>query len=226
MNDRLRNERGRFSTAEETSDHEKGILNPEITGQTLAQHSEKGLLTPENTAQHEKGFLSSLSTGTADTQMTVTAQHEKGFLSSLSTGTADTQMTVTAAITLASYEKSEVAIFLEGLFLQGILTEQHVRFLLDIYPCETRDDLSLITAIELRCEPPDGIWRTGHSPGPLTHKQTNLFMRSVIGYLHHSRQSTVEECHTDGALGPQVLFLPTGKPVRESPEMKAQEEAE
>ena len=173
MNDRLRNERGRYSTAEETSDHEKGILNPEITGQTLAQHSEKGLLTPENTAQHEKGFLSSLSTGTADTQMTVTA-----------------------AITLASYEKSEVAIFLEGLFLQGILTEQHVRFLLDIYPCETRDDLSLITAIELRCDPPDGIWRTGHSPGPLTHKQTNVFMRSVIGYLHHSRQSTAEECHT------------------------------
>ena len=122
MNDRLRNERGRYSTAEGTSDHEKGILNPEITGQTLAQHSEKGLLTPENTAQHEKGFLSSLSTGTADTQMTVTA-----------------------AITLASYEKSEVAIFLEGLFLQGILTEQHVRFLLDIYPCETREDLSLVS---------------------------------------------------------------------------------
>ena len=93
-----------------------------------------------------------------------------------------------------------------------------------MYTCETRDDLSLITAIELRCDPPDGIWRTGHSPGPLTHKQTNLFMRSVIGYLHHSRQSTAEECHTDGALGPQVLILPTGKPVRESPEMKAQEE--
>ena len=91
MNDRLRNERGRYSTAEETSDHEKGILNPEITGQTLAQHSEKGLLTPENTAQHEKGFLSSLSTGTADTQMTVTA-----------------------AIAFGSHEKSEVAIFRTG----------------------------------------------------------------------------------------------------------------
>ena len=58
MNDRLRNERGRFSTAEETSDHEKEILNPEITGQTLAQHS-------------------SLSTGIADTQKTVTTPHEK-----------------------------------------------------------------------------------------------------------------------------------------------------
>ena len=83
----------------------------------------------------------------------------------------------------------------------------------------------MVTAIELRCDPPDGIWRTGHTPGPLTNKQTSLFMRSVIGYLHHSRQSTAEECHTDGALGPQVLLLPTGKPVRESPEMKAQEEA-
>ena len=108
MNDRLRNERGRYSTAEETSDHEKGILNPEITGQTLAQHSEKGLLTPENTAQHEKGFLSSLSTGTADTQMTVTA-----------------------AIALASHEKSEVAIFLREQILQKILTEAHATFLLD-----------------------------------------------------------------------------------------------
>ena len=58
MSDRLRNEKGRYSTAEGTSDHEKGILNPEITGQTLAQHSEKGLLNPENTTQHnEKGFL-------------------------------------------------------------------------------------------------------------------------------------------------------------------------
>ena len=55
MNDRLLNERGQYSTAEETSDPEKEILNPEITGQTLAQHSEKGLLTPENTAPHEKG---------------------------------------------------------------------------------------------------------------------------------------------------------------------------
>ena len=59
-----------------------------------------------------------------------------------------------------------------------------------------------------------------------TNRQTNLFMRSVIGYLHHSRQSTAEECHTDGAMGPQVLLLPTGKAVRESPEMKAQEEEE
>ena len=207
MTDRLRNDKGRYSTAEETSDHEKEILNPEITGQTLAQHS-------------------SLSTGIADTQKTVTTPHEKEFLSPLSTGTTDTQMTATAAIALASHEKSEVAIFMRGIILQKILTEAHATYLLDMYPCETRDDLSLITAIELRCDPPDGIWRTGHSPGPLTHKQTNLFMRSVIGYLHHSRQSTAEECHTDGALGPQVLILPTGKPVRESPEMKAQEEEE
>ena len=207
MTDRLRNDKGRYSTAEETSDHEKEILNPEITGQTLAQHS-------------------SLSTGIADTQKTVTTPHEKEFLSPLSTGTSDTQMTATAAIALASHEKSEVAIFMRGLILQKILTEAHATYLLDMYPCETRDDLSLITAIELRCDPPDGIWRTGHSPGPLTHKQTNLFMRSVIGYLHHSRQSTAEECHTDGALGSQVLLLPTGKAVRESPVMKAQEEAE
>ena len=42
MSDRqLRSKIGQYSTAEETSD-EKEI--PEITGQTLAQHSEKGLL--------------------------------------------------------------------------------------------------------------------------------------------------------------------------------------
>ena len=64
MSDRLRNEKGRYSTAEETSDHEKEILNPEITGQTPAQHSEKGLLTPENKAQHnKKGFLNPATTG-------------------------------------------------------------------------------------------------------------------------------------------------------------------
>ena len=52
MNDRLRNAIGRYSTADETSDHEKEILNPERPGQ--AQHS-------------------SLDTGPADTQKTVTA---------------------------------------------------------------------------------------------------------------------------------------------------------
>ena len=208
MSDRIRNDRGRYSTAEETSDPEKAILNPETTGQTPAQHIEKALLTPETTAQHnEKGILYP---GT-------TSQ-----MSPLSTGTADTRMTATAAMLLASHEKSEVAIFLQGLILQRILTEAHATYLLDMYPCEARDDLSLITAIELRCEPPHGIWTTGHSPGPLNIRQTNLFMRSVIGYLHHARQSIVED--TDGAMGPQVLLLPTGKAVRESQAMKAQEE--
>ena len=51
MSDRLRNEKGRCSTAEETSDPEKEILNPEITGQTPTQHSEKGLLYPATTGQ-------------------------------------------------------------------------------------------------------------------------------------------------------------------------------
>ena len=168
MSDRqLRSKIGQYSTAEKTSDEKE---TPEITGQTLAQHSEKELLTPENTAQHEKGFLNPVTTGQMNT-----AQHEKGFLkpvttgqmSSLSTGTADTQMTVTAAIALASHEKSEIAIFLK-IILQKIITDEHARYLLDMYPCETREDLSLVTAIELRCDPPDGIWRTGHTPGPLT----------------------------------------------------------
>ena len=141
MSDRqLRSKIGQYSTAEETSEEE---ATPEITGQTLAQHSEKGLLTPENTAQHEKGFLNPVTTGQMNT-----AQHEKGFLnpvttgqmSSLSTGTADTQMTVTAAIALASHEKSEVAIFLKGLILQKIITDEHARYLLDMYPCEATSD--------------------------------------------------------------------------------------
>ena len=58
---------------------------------------------------------------------------------------------LTAAIALASHEKSEFEIFLQGLFLQKIITEAHARYLLDIYPCATREDLSLVTAIELRC---------------------------------------------------------------------------
>ena len=59
MSDRvIRNKLGQYSTAEETSDPEKEIPNPEITGQTLAQHSEKGLLTPENTEQRDRVSLS------------------------------------------------------------------------------------------------------------------------------------------------------------------------
>ena len=103
MSDRIRNDRGRYSTAEETSDPEKAILNTETTVQTPAQHSEKGLLTPETTAQHnEKGILYPGTTGQ---------------MSPLSTGTADTRMTATAAMLLASHEKSEVAIFMQGLIL-------------------------------------------------------------------------------------------------------------
>ena len=65
MSDRLRNKIGQYSTAAETFDPEKET--PEITGQTLAQHSEKGLLTPENTAQHEKGFLNPVTIGQTNT---------------------------------------------------------------------------------------------------------------------------------------------------------------
>ena len=59
MSDRqLRSKIGQYSTAEETSEEE---ATPEITGQTLAQHSEKGLLTPENTALVTRESLSPLS---------------------------------------------------------------------------------------------------------------------------------------------------------------------
>ena len=83
-------------------------------------------------------------------------------------------MEVQAALILASHEKSEVVIFLEGMIRQGILTRAHATYLLDIYPVESRDDLSLITAAELRYDfgPDGGLWRTGDCPGPLTSKQT------------------------------------------------------
>ena len=61
MSDRLRNEKGQYSTADETSDPEKEILNPEITGQTLAQHSEKERASQSgehSTAQRERVSLS------------------------------------------------------------------------------------------------------------------------------------------------------------------------
>jgi hypothetical protein len=137
-------------------------------------------------------------------------------------------MAAQAALILASHEKSEVLIFLEGMLQQGILTRAHVTYLLDMYPIETRDDLSLITAIELRYDfgPDGGLWRTGDSPGPLTVKQTNLFLRSVVRYLHYEKESKVEVCETNADMGPQVLLLPTGKAVRFSPVMQKHSEDE
>jgi hypothetical protein len=134
-------------------------------------------------------------------------------------------MEVQAALTLASHEKSEVVIFLEGMIRQGIITRAHATYLLDMYPIETRDDLSLITNMELR-DTPEGLWQKGHSPGPLSVKQTNLFLRSVIGYLHYDKASKVEVCETNDDMGPQVLLLPTGKAVRFSPEMQKHSEDE
>jgi hypothetical protein len=61
----------------------------------------------------------------------------------------------------ASHEQSEVGIFLQRLILQGIITDAHATYLLDIYPCEAPGDLKLITAQELSWDYPDGMWRTG-----------------------------------------------------------------
>jgi len=135
-------------------------------------------------------------------------------------------MAAQAALILASHEKSEVLIFLEGMLQQGILTRAHVTYMLDMYPIETRDDLSFITAIELRCAYPDGLWGKGDTPGPLTVKQTNLFLRSVVSYLHYEKESKVEVCETNADMGPQVLLLPTGKAVRFSPVMQKHSEDE
>jgi hypothetical protein len=79
--------------------------------------------------------------------------------------------------------------------------------------------------MELR-DTPEGLWQKGHSPGPLSVKQTNLFLRSVIGYLHYDKASKVEVCDTNDDMGPQVLLLPTGKAVRFSPEMQKHSEDE
>ncbi len=67
------------------------------------------------------------------------------------------------------------------------------------------------------------MWRTGDSLGPLNPKQTHLFLRSVIGYLHHAKQVIVEVQDTDSDTDFQVILLPTGKAVRESQEKKLQE---
>jgi hypothetical protein len=208
MSDRTRNEKGQYSTGQEIPESEKEIPPPETTGQTPAQH-EKGL---HQTAQHS-------------TAQGVLHPETTGQTSPLSIGTADTRMEVQAALTLASHEKSEVVIFLEGMIRQGIITRAHATYLLDMYPIETRDDLSLITNMELR-DTPEGLWQKGHSPGPLSVKQTNLFLRSVIGYLHYDKASKVEVCDTNDDMGPQVLLLPTGKAVRFSPEMQKHSEDE
>ena len=81
-----------------------------------------------------------------------------------------------------------VASFLQGLISQGIITTAHAAYLLDIYPCEIPSDLSLITGIELSWEYPHGIWNSKEGPAPLNTTQTNLFLRSVLDYLHHAKQ--------------------------------------
>jgi hypothetical protein len=80
MSDRTRNEKGQYSTGQETPESEKAIPPPpETTGQTTTQH-EKGAKGPHqntlSTAQLQSettGQTSPLSLGTADTRMEVQA---------------------------------------------------------------------------------------------------------------------------------------------------------
>ena len=238
MSDRTRNEKGQYSTGQETPESEKEIPPPpETTGQTPAQNekgphqttqstAQIGVLHTETTgqtpAQNEKGPHQ---TTQSTAQIGVLHTETTGQTSPLSIGTADTRMEVQAALILASHEKSEVAIFLEGMIRQGIITRAHATYLLDMYPIEKRKDLSLITNMELR-DTPEGLWRKGETPGPLTVKDTNLFLRSVVSYLHYDTESKVEVCDTNDDMGPQVLLLPTGKAVRFSPEMQQHAEDE
>ena len=78
MSDRTRNEKGQYSTGQETPESEKEIPPPETTGQTSAPHSEKGpQQTKEQHSTAQKGALhpettgqtSPLSIGTAHTRM-------------------------------------------------------------------------------------------------------------------------------------------------------------
>jgi len=109
MSDRKRNEKGQYSTGQETPESENAIPPPpETTGQTITQH-ERGPY--KNTQSTALGVL----------QAETTAQ-----TSPLSLVTADTRMAAQAALILASHEKSEVLIFLEGVLQQGILTRAHV----------------------------------------------------------------------------------------------------
>ena len=84
----------------------------------------------------------------------------------------------------ADHEQSEVASFLQGLISQGIITTAHAAYLLDIYPCEIPSDLSLITDIELSWEGQHGIWNSKEGLAPLNRTQTDLFLSSVLDYLH------------------------------------------
>ena len=55
MSDRqLRSKIGQYSTAEETSEEE---ATPEITGQTLAQHSEKGVSQSDDHRSNESSMV-------------------------------------------------------------------------------------------------------------------------------------------------------------------------
>ena len=106
MSDKIRNERGQFTPVQETPERETETLNTETTDQPTTQRSTS---YPSITqAQHR---TSPLSIGIADTS----------------------RKTATATVVLASYAKSEVAIFLQGLIKQGIIIEGHATYLLDIY---------------------------------------------------------------------------------------------
>ena len=121
MSDRTRNEKGQYSTGQETPESEKAIPPPpETTGQTPAQNekgphqttqstAQIGVLHTETTgqtpAQNEKGPHQ---TTQSTAQIGVLHTETTGQTSPLSIGTADTRMEVQAALILASQEKSEV----------------------------------------------------------------------------------------------------------------------
>ena len=80
MSDRTRNEKGQYSTGQETPESENAIPPPpETTGQTTAQNENGPHQTTQSTAQigvlhpETTGQTSPLSLGTADTRMAVQA---------------------------------------------------------------------------------------------------------------------------------------------------------
>ena len=77
-----------------------------------------------------------------------------------------------------------VICFLQGLILQGVISEGHAHFMMYMYSWKpiTIDDFDRVTRAELTREYPEGLWRTGDGIEPLTTQQAQNFTSTVSAY--------------------------------------------
>ena len=201
MGERNRNEKGQFS-AEESAGGQSVQTTPEkCESNTLTSGQ---LDAPQPSGGNSSTGLLSTETGENQSRKTGSGQEKSEVLAAL--------------------EKSEAYIFLQCLMEKGIISEEHAQYLLHEYPVDTRADFSLLTTIELACPYPEGLWKSGGTPGPLKRKYAALFLKAVIEYLHYSKHDVAEDVRDpDDAMRTQVLLLPTGRAILESPALTLQD---